>query len=295
MSRVVKSEYKKNNVPIDDIWIRCDACNERILKEIWYDNINVCPQCNFHDKITPQQRIELVIDPDTFQHLNDSITPSDPLGFVDGKASYRDKIDSAKGHTKQNESVVTGIGEIYGITVVVAIMDFRFLGGSLGSATGEKILQASNLSYNHRIPYIVFSASSGARMQEGVLSLMQMAKTCAGIARLNEKKIPYISILTHPTTGGVSASFAMVGDINIAEPGALIGFAGKRVIEQTINQTLPPDFQTAEFVQKHGFIDLIVERRHIKDTLKQVLSYYNYAGVRKNIHPRIRHLLSVYN
>jgi acetyl-CoA carboxylase carboxyl transferase beta subunit len=295
MSRVVKSEFKKNNILIDDIWIRCDACKEHILKEIWYDNINVCPQCNFHDKITPQQRIEIVIDPGTFQHFNDSITPSDPLGFVDGKASYRDKIDSAKGHTKQNESVVTGIGEIYGIKVVVAIMDFRFLGGSLGSATGEKILQASNLSYNHRIPYIVFSASSGARMQEGVLSLMQMAKTCAGIARLNEKKIPYISILTHPTTGGVSASFAMVGDINIAEPGALIGFAGKRVIEQTINQTLPPDFQTAEFVQKHGFIDLIVERRHIKDTLKQILSYYNYAGVRKNIHPRIRHLLSVYN
>lgn len=295
MSRVVKSEYKKNNVPIDDIWIRCDACKEQILKEIWQENINVCPQCNFHDKITPQQRIDLVIDPGTFQHLNDSITPSDPLGFVDGKASYLDKINSAKGNTKQNESVVTGIGEIYGIKVVVAIMDFRFLGGSLGSATGEKILQASNFSYSHRIPYIVFSASSGARMQEGVLSLMQMAKTCAGIARLNEKKIPYISILTHPTTGGVSASFAMVGDINIAEPGALIGFAGKRVIEQTINQKLPPDFQTAEFVQKHGFIDLIVERRHIKDTLKQILSYYNYAGVRKSIHPRIRHLLSVYN
>jgi len=162
-----------------------------------------------------------------------------------------------------------------GIEVVMAIMDFRFLGGSLGSATGEKILQASNYAYQNHIPYIIISASGGARMQEGTLSLMQMAKTCAGISRLNQQNIPFISVLTNPTTGGVTASYAMTGDINIAEPGAMIGFAGRRVIEQTIGQNLPDDFQTAEYLLKHGFIDSIVNRKDLKAFLSNLLNYYN--------------------
>jgi acetyl-CoA carboxylase carboxyl transferase subunit beta len=169
--------------------------------------------------------------------------------------------------------VVTGTGKVSDIPVTLSVMDFRFLGGSLGSGTGEKILLAANHSYDRRIPYIVFSASGGARMHEGILSLMQMAKTCAGISRLAERSIPYISVMTHPTTGGVSASFAMVGDINLAEPGALIGFAGRRVIEQTIKQKLPPDFQTAEFLLSHGFIDSIVDRHSMRKTLSTILRY----------------------
>jgi acetyl-CoA carboxylase carboxyl transferase subunit beta len=216
-----------------------------------------------------------VLDTGTFKELNESITPCDPLGFSYKKESYYEKVSITRKITKQNESVITGTGDIHGITVVVAIMDFRFLGGSLGSGTGEKILLAANHAYDNRLPYIIFSASSGARMQEGMLSLMQMAKTCAGLARLAERKIPYISVLTHPTTGGVSASFAMIGNINISEPGALIGFAGKRVIEQTIKQKLPDDFQTAEFVMKHGFIDMIIERKDFKKKLHDLLSYYN--------------------
>lgn len=162
-----------------------------------------------------------------------------------------------------------------GIHVVLAVMDFRFFGGSLGSATGEKILRAANYAYDHNLPYIIISASGGARMQEGALSLMQMAKTCAGVARLNRKNIPYISILTNPTTGGVSASYAMMGDLNISEPGALIGFAGRRVIEQTIGEKLPDDFQTAEYLLDHGFVDAIVDRKDLKSYLTTVLSYYN--------------------
>jgi acetyl-CoA carboxylase carboxyl transferase subunit beta len=217
--------------------------------------------------------VEQIIDSDTFKEMFESITPCDPLHFVYNKGSYSDKVNDARIKTKLNEAVVTGIGKIDEVAVAVAIMDFRFLGGSLGSGTGEKILLMSNYAYSHRIPFLIFSASGGARMHEGTLSLMQMAKTCAGIARLNEKKIPYISILTDPTTGGVSASFAMVGDINIAEPGALVGFAGRRVIEQTIKQKLPENFQTAEYFLEHGFIDMIVERKNLKKTLKQILSY----------------------
>jgi len=203
------------------------------------------------------------------------IYPVNALHFNDLKGSYTDKIAENRSKTGLNEAVVTGRGTIHGIQVAAAIMDFRFLGGSLGSGTGEKILQASNYAYDNHLPYIILSASGGARMQEGVLSLMQMAKTCAGIARLNQKNIPVISILANPTTGGVTASYAMMGDINIAEPGAVIGFAGRRVIEQTIGEKLPKDFQTAEFLVEHGFVDSIVNRKDLKDFLARVLSYYN--------------------
>ncbi len=257
----------------EDIWIRCPSCKAHVFKEDWHNNQNVCPKCSYHGKLTAYERIGLVLDSGTFKEMNESITPSDPLEFVDGKGSYRDKVEGARKKTGLNESVVTGVGKISGIQIAVAVMDFRFLGGSLSSGAGEKILQAANHAYDHRVPYVIFSASGGARMHEGVLSLMQMAKTCAGIARLSERNVPYISVLTDPTTGGVSASYAMVGDINIAEPGALIGFAGRRVIEQTIKQKLPDDFQTAEYLLDHGFIDMIVHRKEMKETLAKLLAF----------------------
>jgi acetyl-CoA carboxylase carboxyl transferase subunit beta len=268
-----KRDAKKQQA--DEIWIKCQKCSSHIFKQDFVKNHNVCPKCNWHGKIDAYERIEMILDQGTFKEFNKKIRPSDPLSFVDGKGPYKDKVEKARKQTGLNEAVVTGIGKINGIAVVIAVMDFRFLGGSLGSGTGEKILLGATYAYDRRLPYIVFSASGGARMHEGILSLMQMAKTCAGIARLNERNLPYISVLTDPTTGGVSASYAMVGDINIAEPGALIGFAGRRVIEQTIKQKLPDTFQTSEFVFEHGFLDMIVERSKLKDTLSSILTFYN--------------------
>ena len=259
----------------DEIWIKCRKCSSHIFKQDFVNNNSVCTKCGWHGKITAYERIAMVLDKGTFKEFNSSIRPGDPLKFVDGKGPYSEKVEKARKQTGLNEAVITGHGKIDGIPVVIAVMDFRFLGGSLGSGTGEKILLASSQAFDRRLPYIVFSASGGARMHEGILSLMQMAKTCAGIARMRERRLPYISVLTDPTTGGVSASYAMVGDINIAEPGALIGFAGRRVIEQTIKQELPDDFQTSEFLLEHGFLDMIVTRSEMKKTLSSILSYYN--------------------
>jgi len=265
----------KKPVQQDEIWIRCHSCGAHVFKQDFLNNQNVCPKCDWHGKLTAYERIGITLDIGTFKEMFETIRPADPLSFVDGKGPYPEKVEQARAKTKLNESVVTGSGKINGIDVVIGVMDFRFLGGSLGSGTGEKILQAANYAYDNRVPCIIFSASGGARMHEGILSLMQMAKTCAGVARLDERRVPFISVLTDPTTGGVSASYAMVGDVNIAEPGALIGFAGRRVIENTIKQKLPDDFQTAEFVLDHGFIDKIVHRRDLKDALHLILSYYN--------------------
>ncbi len=259
----------------EEIWVKCRGCNAHVFKEEYLRNLNVCPQCNFHERIGWKQRLNLLIDEGTFQELSADVMPADPLSFVDGKGSYAEKTRETIAKTGLREAIVTGHGRLQGIHVSLGIMDFKFLGGSLGSATGEKILQAANFSYENRIPLIILSASGGARMHEGILSLMQMAKTCAGIARLRERRIPYISVLTDPTTGGVSASYAMMGDLNIAEPGALIGFAGRRVIEQTIRQKLPDDFQTAEYLVAHGFVDRIVNRKDMKVELGRILTYFH--------------------
>ncbi|MBN1602691.1 MAG: acetyl-CoA carboxylase carboxyltransferase subunit beta [Chitinispirillaceae bacterium] len=270
-----KTEREAQKEISDDIWEKCNKCKAHVFKQDYINNLNVCPKCGSHGKITAYERIGMTLDSGTFKELNETISPADPLGFIDGKGPYTAKVDQARKKTGLNEAVVTGTGKINEIAVVIAVMDFRFLGGSLGSATGEKILLASNYACEHKLPYIIFSASGGARMHEGILSLMQMAKTCAGIARLDEKQLPFISVLTDPTTGGVSASYAMVGDVNIAEPGALVGFAGRRVIEQTIKQKLPDSFQTSEFVLEHGFLDMVVHRKDLKNTLSGILSYYN--------------------
>lgn len=259
--------------PKEDIWIHCPACKAHIYKEEWEKNFKVCSQCNYHERMDWKERVNLLLDPKTFTELSAKVTFSDPLKFSDAKGSYAEKAAENRAKTGLNESIVTGYGKIQGIKVVLAVMDFRFMGGSLASGTGEKILQAALYALKHRQPYIIVSASGGARMHEGMVSLMQMPKTCAAIAQLREAGIPYISIMTDPTTGGVSASYAMVGDIHIAEPKALIGFAGRRVIEETIKQKLPDDFQTAEYLLEHGFVDMIVPRKELKDTLARILKY----------------------
>ncbi len=268
--------FSKSNPPKpirDDIWVRCKACKAHVYKEDWHYSLSVCPKCGYHGPLTAFERIGVTLDSGTFKELNGTISPGNPLSFVCGYGSYSDKVKKTREDTRLNESIVTGTGTIDGVPVSVGVMDFRFFGGSLSSGTGEKILLATNYAYDRRMPLVIFSASGGARMEEGILSLMQMAKTCAGVARLRSRKLPYISVMTDPTYGGVSASYAMVGDINLAEPGARIGFAGRRVIEQTIKQKLPDDFQTAEFLLKHGFLDAIVPRSEMRQSLARVLHY----------------------
>jgi acetyl-CoA carboxylase carboxyl transferase subunit beta len=257
----------------DAIWQVCPSCKAHIMKDEWVKNIKVCPKCNYHDRMGCRERIKLLIDDGTFREFNDHIVPSDPLNFSDAKGPYIEKAAATVKKLGISESVITGSGNIGDTRVVIAVMDFRFLGGSLASGTGEKILLAVEHAIRFKRPFIMLSASGGARMHEGIISLMQMAKTCAAVSKLEKAGLPYISILTDPTTGGVSASFALIGDVNIAEPGTLIGFAGRRVIEQTIKQKLPKDFQTAEYLKTHGFVDHIVERKNMKKFLENLLSY----------------------
>jgi len=271
--------FKKTSTPPppiekEDLWKVCSSCSAHIFKEEWDKNLKVCPQCGYHERLTCWDRVNMMLDPKSFSEFDKDVSFTDHLGFSDGKEKYAEKAAAAKDKTGLGESVITGKGKLKDIPVIVAIMDFRFFGGSLASGTGEKILRAAMYAVKHRMPYIIFSASGGARMQEGTVSLMQMAKTCAGIFQLNKEKVPYISVLTDPTTGGVSASYAMVGDLNIAEPGALIGFAGRRVIEETIKQKLPDDFQKAEYLLAHGFVDSIVDRRELREFLAKVLQYW---------------------
>ncbi len=258
----------------EDLWQVCPACKAHIYKQEWGTNLKVCTKCSYHERISCHERIALTLDKNTFEEINEHVSTSDPLKFVDAKGPYADKAIATKKKTALNEAVLTGKGKISGRKVIVAVMDFRFLGGSLGSGTGQKIMMAAEYALKKKRPYIVFSASGGARMHEGIISLMQMARTCSAIARLKKARIPYISVLTDPTTGGVSASFAMMGDINIAEPKALIGFAGRRVIEQTIKQKLPDDFQTAEYLLEHGFLDSIVPRAEMREFLASTIRYW---------------------
>ncbi len=256
-----------------EIWQVCSSCQAHVFKEEWFKNLQVCPKCGYHGRLNARERIDLLADHGSFEEFNQKIVPNDPLGFSDAKGPYREKGEETVKKLGISEAVVTGCCKLAAMDVVLAVMDFRFLGGSLGSATGEKILLAAEKALRHKRPLIVVSASGGARMHEGIVSLMQMAKTSAALARLHKARCPYISVLTDPTTGGVSASYAMLGDINVAEPRALIGFAGRRVIEQTIKQKLPKDFQTAEYLLEHGFVDRIVKRAEMKDFVSRFLAY----------------------
>ncbi len=262
--------HKKKSVP-DGLWIKCDGCQEIIYNKDLENNHMVCPKCNHYFRLNVKQRIELLVNPGSFREFGAGIQPKDPLGFKDSK-TYVERIKQHQKKTGYQDAVITGFSKIGKNDVVLAVMNFSYMGGSMGSVVGEKITTAIEKAVKKRYPVIIVSSSGGARMQEGIFSLMQMAKTSAALSLLDRKKILFISMLIDPTTGGVSASFAMLGDINIAEPGAMIGFAGPRVIEQTIKQKLPPDFQRSEFLLEHGIIDMIVERKDLRDTLDSILS-----------------------
>ena len=260
-----------------DLWTKCVHCDAQLLKKDIEENEMVCPVCDYHFRINARKRIDLLFDENTFEELNANIKPTDPLDFVDTEP-YIERLEKAHAKTGLDEAVITGIGQINGQKAAVAIMDFDYMGGSMGSVVGEKVTRIMEDALKEKIPVIVFTASGGARMQESALSLMQMAKTSCAVAKLNEAKILYITVLTEPTFGGVTASFGTLGDIMIAEKGARIGFAGRRVIEQTIKEKLPADFQTAEYLLKYGQIDLIVSRSEMKEKLSKIIAMHNAAS-----------------
>ncbi|MBI4977667.1 MAG: acetyl-CoA carboxylase carboxyltransferase subunit beta [Spirochaetes bacterium] len=270
---IVKTQAKMEPDTTQSQWVRC-TCGSVLYAKDLEANHKVCTTCGNHFRLSLTERIEHLTEPGSFKAFNEGITSADPLEFIDGSGGYVQKIKKAVEKTKTNEAVTTGYAMIGSHKVTLSVMNFDFLGGSMGSAVGEKIYRAIMKSYEESIPCLIISCSGGARMHEGILSLMQMAKTSAGLAKLAEKSVPFLSILTDPTTGGVTASFAMLGDVNIAEPGALIGFAGPRVIEQNIRQKLPEGFQRSEFVKEHGFLDMIVDRRQMKETIVKILDFF---------------------
>ncbi len=267
----VTSEEKKE-MP-DGLWSKCSECNEIIYTKQLEENFWVCPNCHYHFRISSKKYIKIILDNGYLEEFDQSLESLDPLKFKDSK-KYPDRIRAARAKSGLTDAVICGIGKIDSIEVSFAIMDFSYIGGSMGSVVGEKIARAIERSIDRRIPLIITSCSGGARMQEGIFSLMQMAKTSALLAVLAEKKILYISVLTNPTTAGVMASFASLGDVIIAEPKSLLGFAGPRVIQQTIGQELPPGFQSSEFFLEKGFLDKIVERRKLRETLILLLKYF---------------------
>lgn len=262
--------------PAKALWAVCPKCKSHFTKDAWKKNDSICPKCNYHGRLAVRERIARMADEGTFEELFSEISYSDHLTFRDASGDYKSKVEATIAKLGEKESVVVGKCDIDSHKVVLGVMDFSFMGGSLGTGTGERIARACEEAIKERRPLIIFSASGGARMHEGILSLMQMTKTSAAIGRLKAAGLPYISVLTDPTTGGVSASYAMLGDINITEPRALIGFAGRRVIENTIKQKLPADFQSAEYLEKHGYIDKIVERKDMKSFIAKMLNFWGF-------------------
>lgn len=267
----IAAETQKKEIP-DGLWTKCDACGEIIHKKELQKNLFTCSKCNAHFRVGSEEYIAVLLDEDSFKESDKKMRSGDPLKFVDTK-KYRDRTNDAIKKTRLYDAIRWGTGTIKDLPVVLAVMDFSFIGGSMGSVVGEKIARAVDKAWKTRAPLIIVSSSGGARMMEGALSLMQMAKTSAKLTRLADVKKPYISILTDPTTGGVTASFAMLGDVIIGEPNALIGFAGPRVIKQTIGKDLPPGFQRSEFLLEHGFLDMVVHRREMRDTVHSILTH----------------------
>ncbi len=261
-----------------DLWTKCVHCDAQLLKKDIEENEMVCPVCDYHFRINARKRIELLFDEDSFEELNANIKPTDPLDFVDTEP-YIERLEKAHAKTGLDEAVITGIGEINGQKAAVAIMDFDYMGGSMGSVVGEKVTRIMEEAIKRKLPVIAITSSGGARMQESALSLMQMAKTSCAVSRLDDEGLLYINVLTEPTFGGITASFGMLGDIIVAEQGARIGFAGRRVIEQTIRQKLPADFQTAEYLMKYGQIDVVSARKNLKKTLSDILEMHSAAKV----------------
>ena len=262
---------QRKNVP-EGLWSKCDSCLTVLYRSDLETNAEVCPKCSHHNRIGARARLNHLLDPDEKRvEIGANVEPIDPLKFKDSK-SYADRIKAAQKEGGEKDALIVMEGKIHGLNVVAAAFEFKFMGGSMGAVVGERFVRGVNAAIQLKAPFICISASGGARMQEGLLSLMQMAKTSAALTKLSQAKLPYISILTDPTMGGVSASFAMLGDVIIAEPNALIGFAGPRVIEQTVRETLPEGFQRAEFLVEHGAVDLIVDRREMRQKLANILS-----------------------
>lgn len=261
----------------DDIWSKCPGCEAVIYTKELRRNFGVCSKCNYHFRLKANERVPLMVDRHSFVELDRDVRASDPLKFKDTKR-YKDRLKEAERKTGLPEGVVTGRARILGIPVMLGVFEFQFIGGSLGAAVGEKLARLIELGKEERRPVIIVSASGGARMQEGIFSLMQMAKVSAALSKLGKARVPYISVLTHPTTGGVAASFAMQGDVILAEPQALIGFAGPRVIEQTIRQKLPKGFQRSEFLLEHGMLDRIVQRVEMREELSLILSNLGFGA-----------------
>jgi acetyl-CoA carboxylase carboxyl transferase subunit beta len=265
---------EERTVKTEGIFVKCENedCTATIYRKDLKANLNVCPTCGYHFRLSSRDRLQMLFDDGRYTERDAGVAPTDPLEFVDN-SPYPDRLRKSQKQTNMLDALLTGEGEMGGRVVVICAMEFSFMGGSMGSVVGEKITRAIERCVEKRLPLIVSSCSGGARMQEGALSLMQMAKISAALARLDDARLPYISLLTNPTTGGVTASFAMLGDFNIAEPGALIGFAGPRVIEQTIRQKLPKGFQRSEFLLEHGMLDAVVDRRELRDLLINILAF----------------------
>ena len=262
----------EKRVKTEGLWVKCEGCRQIIWKKDLEENMNVCPKCDKHFRIDARTRLAQLLDDDKYETFDGDIASTDPLKFVDLKP-YSSRLKQAKKDTGLNDAIINAHGKLMGRPVVASVMEYAFIGGSMGAVVGEAITRAVERAAETRTPLIIVSASGGARMMEGVISLMQLAKISASLARLDKAKVPYISLLTDPTTGGVTASFAMLGDLNIAEPGALIGFAGPRVIEQTIRQKLPPGFQRSEFLLQHGMLDAVVPRKELKPYIARALDF----------------------
>ncbi|MCH1437613.1 MAG: acetyl-CoA carboxylase, carboxyltransferase subunit beta [Flavobacteriales bacterium] len=275
--KVVTETKDKKEIP-EGLWYKCPKCKVVVSSDEHQENLWVCHNCNHHERVNSNEYFKILFDDNKFHELDANMTSGDPLNFEDTK-KYTDRLKATKKKTGIKDAVTTAYGKLNGMDITIACMNFNFIGGSMGSVVGEKIARAIKHSIDNEIPFMMISKSGGARMMEAAFSLMQMAKTSARLSQLSEKGIPYISMLTDPTTGGITASFAMLGDINIAEPGALIGFAGPRVVKETIGKDLPEGFQTSEFVKEHGFLDFIVERKNLKEKVEQFLkmTYYTPA------------------
>jgi acetyl-CoA carboxylase carboxyl transferase subunit beta len=270
----------RSKVP-EGLWVKCESCRQILYTKELARNFKICPKCGYHFRLSAPERLRMLFDEGDFRELEGNLRSGDPLRFRDSKR-YRDRLKQAEETVGFSEAIVIGSGRLDGIPVLIGAMEFFFMGGSMGSVVGEKVTRAAETAVTERRPLILVSSSGGARMQEGILSLMQMGKISAALGRLAEARIPFLSVMTDPTTGGVTASYAMLGDLNIAEPNALIGFAGPRVIEQTIRQTLPEGFQRSEFLLEHGMLDFIVERSEMKGTLARCLRLlWDGAGARQ--------------
>jgi len=266
----------EKKVRTEGLWVKCDQCRQIIWKKDLEDNLNVCPKCDKHFRIDARTRLAQLLDDDEYEVFDATLSSTDPLHFVDLKA-YSSRLKHAKAETGLQDAIINAHGKMNGRLVIVSAMEYAFIGGSMGAVVGEAITRSIERATETRTPLIIISASGGARMMEGVVSLMTLAKISAALARLDDAGVPYVSVLTDPTTGGVTASFAMLGDLNIAEPGALIGFAGPRVIEQTIRQKLPPGFQRAEFLLEHGMLDAVVSRRQLKPYISRAFDFMTPA------------------